>query len=102
MILRVLVYLPYIKLLLARSDVFHGEHRRHHRVVLVVVLVHPVAAHEMEPGVIAGERLPDDLDVSRIVSVVDRVRLALPYDTAATAFLGGACSSFYQLPLCNS
>src|SRR5262249_60472332 len=43
----VLVDVPQVVEFLLRQDVLHAQHRRHHRMVLVVVLVHAVAADEV-------------------------------------------------------
>src|SRR3981081_4520402 len=49
-VLRVPVHLPDVVQLAAGENVLDGEHRRHHRVVLVVVLVHAVAAGDVQVG----------------------------------------------------
>ena len=46
-ILGVLIDVPDVVVLLAREDVSRNEHQRHHRMVLVVVFVHPVAADQV-------------------------------------------------------
>jgi len=46
-ILGVLIDVPDVVVLLAREDVSRNEHQRHHRMVLVVVFVHPVTVHQV-------------------------------------------------------
>src|SRR5579864_7334664 len=69
----VLVDVPHVVAPLAGDDVARGEHRRHHRVVLVIVFVHAVAADQVQGRVAAFEVEPDGGDVVAIVFVVDRI-----------------------------
>src|SRR5580698_6363026 len=50
-ILGVLVHVPHVVERLARENVLRAEHRRHHGVILVVVLVHAVAPDQVQPRV---------------------------------------------------
>ena len=52
MILGVLVHFPNVKLILSCKDILRVEHRRHHGVVLIVVLMHAVAAHQVDIGAV--------------------------------------------------
>src|SRR3974390_1855454 len=60
-ILGVLVHGPDIVVHLAGDDVARRQQRGHHRVILVVVFVHAVAADEMKVGTIRGQRLPNHI-----------------------------------------
>src|SRR5688500_4591595 len=44
----ILVHAPDVELAGAGQDVLHGEHGGHHGVILIVVLVHPIAADDVE------------------------------------------------------
>ena len=64
------------------EDVVDREDRRHHRVVLVVVLVHAVATRRHDVRGVVGDPVPQDRDVVLVVLVVDRIRLGHPHDVA--------------------
>ena len=89
MVFGILVDLPGVAELAAGEDVPGHEHRGHHRVVLVVVFVHAVAADEVEAREAAGDRRADRLHLGVVAVVVDRIRLRLaddmPVDDIATA-----------------
>ena len=63
------------------------HHRREHRVVLIVVLVHPVAAHGVEIRDLVDVAAQHG-QVARVRRIVDRVRLGHP-DHAAVPYPGG-------------
>ena len=56
-VLGVLVDRPDVVHEPAGEDVLRGEHRGHHGVILVVVFVHPVAADQVQVGVVGGDCL---------------------------------------------
>ena len=80
MIFGVLVDVPYVVEPRAGENVPRGEHRRHHRVVLIIVSVHAVAADHMQGRIAAFEVAPDGSDVVAIVFVVNRIGLGLAHD----------------------
>ena len=88
MILGVLVHVPDVEQLLAGDDVSRGQHRRHHGMVLIVVLVHAVAAHQMQAWVVSLDLGADRLHVSGILIVVDRIGLRLADDMAVDHVAG--------------
>src|SRR5687768_6030974 len=55
------------------EEVLHGQEGRVHRVVLVVVLVHPVAPHGVHVGGVVGEPGPQHVDVLLVGLVVGGV-----------------------------
>ena len=69
------------------QDVPRGQQRGHHRVILVVVLVHAVAAGQLEVGQV-GQPAADHGQVGLVLVVVDRVGLGHA-DDAAVDHLGG-------------
>jgi hypothetical protein len=58
-------------------DVAGGHQPGYHRVVLVVVLVHAVAADQLQIGHLALDEFPDHVDRAAIVSVVNQIRGSL-------------------------
>jgi hypothetical protein len=76
---------PHV-VLLAVGYVLDGEERGEHRVVLVVVTVHAVAADRVHVRRILGEPFPDDVDVLLVLHVVVRVRLRHPHDEARSTW----------------
>src|SRR5581483_4067013 len=64
----------------AVEDVLDGQHRRVHRVVLVVVLVHAVATDRVHVAGVLLEPAAHDVDVLAVVLVVGRIRLRHPND----------------------
>src|SRR5579883_1685639 len=84
----VLVYGPHVVQTFSRGDVFGGEHGGHHRVVLVVVLVHPVAAHQVQVIAALLQSAAHRIHMAQIGIVVHGVRLLLA-DHAAVGDVGG-------------
>ena len=82
MILGVAVDLPQIVKLRVCQDVFATKHRRHHGVVLIVILVHAVAPHQMQVRKPIFQLLSDRIDVRRVVVVVNWISFLLPHDAA--------------------
>ena len=71
------------------EDVLDGEHGREHRVVLVVVLVHAVAARRgARWGRARRATSRRTLDVVLVVLVVDGIRLRHPHDVAGLDLAG--------------
>ena len=62
----------------AVDDVLDGEHRRVHRVVLIVVAMHAVAAHRVDIGDVRVEPASQHIDVVVVGGVVHRVGLRHP------------------------
>src|SRR5256885_1128337 len=79
-VLGVLVDVPDVVNGFACQDVLDGEHSRHHGMVLVVVLVHAVAADEMQRREALGQFGADRLDVLLVALVVDGIGLLLAHD----------------------
>src|SRR5689334_10099939 len=79
MILRVLVHIPDVIETFASKDISGREHPRHHCVILIIVLVHAVAADEMKTWVFGLQLVPDHLYVSGVTFIVDGIRLRLSY-----------------------
>ena len=77
MVLRVLVDLPHVELLLARQDVLGGQQAGHHRVILVVVLVHAVAADQVQTGHVLFQPLAKQADAVLVVLVINGIGTAL-------------------------
>src|SRR5256885_94293 len=68
------VHLPRVALVDA-EQVPGRDERGHHRVVLVVVLVHAVAADEVKVRDLGGQVTANHVDVGRVLVVVDGIRL---------------------------
>src|SRR5216684_2285165 len=81
-VLGVLVDAPDVVHLPPGEDVLHRQHGGHHRMVLVVVLVHPIAPGEVQGRETLLHLAPDHFDVRGIARVVDRVGLGLADDAA--------------------
>src|SRR5205809_3132927 len=60
------VNLPEIVKLRVSQNIFDAQHRGHHGVILIVILVHAVASDEMEVGITVVELLADHGDVPRV------------------------------------
>ena len=81
-ILGVLINCPDIVATVARDNVFCGEHGRHHGMVLIVVLVHAVAAYQMQARKLLFERRADRVYVPLITVVINGISFALTDYTA--------------------
>jgi hypothetical protein len=81
-VLGVLVHLPEIVGTPPRLDVLDRQHRGHHRVVLVVVLVHAVAADDLQRRKALLQLPPQRRDARVVALVVDGIGLGLTGDTA--------------------
>src|SRR6478736_1828136 len=77
-VLLLAVHLPHV-VDRAGHDVLDREHRGVHRVVLVVVAVHAVAADRVHVGGAVGEPLAHALHVGLVAVVVEGVRLRDPH-----------------------
>src|SRR5204862_3919483 len=75
------VHAPHV-VLRAGGDVLGREHRRVHRVVLVVVPVHPVATDGMDVGGAVLQPFDDARNVGLVVLVVERIRLGHAHHVA--------------------
>ena len=82
MILGVAVDLPEIVQLRVRQNILSAKHRRHHGVILVVVLVHAVPTDQVQVGKAGLQLDRDGLDVTSVIVIVNRIRFLLPNDTA--------------------
>jgi hypothetical protein len=72
----------------AAGDVLGGEHRGVHRVVLVVVAVHAVAADGMHVGRVLRQPVDDCRHVGFVGLVIERVCLRDPYDVSGFDLVG--------------
>src|SRR4029079_6002819 len=79
-------------------DVLDGEHGGVHRVVLVVVLVHPVATEGPDVGGVVGQPRAQHLDVGGIGVVVHRIGLGHAHDVAGLDLSGPDQTDRLQLP----
>jgi hypothetical protein len=84
----VLVHLPDVVDARAGLDVFHRQHRGHHRVILIVVTVHPVAPHHMQRGETRLQIIAHGGDMGGIALVIDRIGLFLTHHRAADHLIG--------------
>ena len=82
MIFGVLVHLPEIVKLGISENIFDAQHRGHHGVILIVVLVHAVAANEMEVRITDIKFFTNRGDVARVIVVVNRICFFLPNDAS--------------------
>src|SRR6266702_4399852 len=73
----------------AGGDVLGREHRRVHRVVLVVVAVHAVAPDGVDVRRAVVEPLDDAGHIGLVVLVVEGIRLGHPHDVAGFDLVGG-------------
>ena len=78
-------------------QVFDGQHRCVHRVVLVVVLVHAVAANEMDVGSFGIDPRTDRGHVVLVFEVVVRIRLRDTHHVAHFDILGSDESECLKL-----
>src|SRR6478609_5687928 len=74
------VHRPHV--VVGAEDVVDREDGRHHRVVLVVVLVHAVAPRRHQVWCVLGDPVAQDRDVVLVVLVVDGIRLRHPHHVA--------------------
>jgi hypothetical protein len=77
-------------------EVPHGEQGGHHRVVLIVVLVHSVATHHLEVGKFAQGRAYG-VQVGLVARAVDRVGLLDPDNGPVRHAAGAAQPELGQL-----
>ena len=82
MIFGVAVDLPEIVKLRISQNIFDAQHRGHHGVILIVVLMHAVAADQMQIRITVVEFLANGGDVPRVIVVVNRIRFLLTNDAA--------------------
>ena len=82
MIFGVAVDLPEIVELRIGQNIFYTQHRSHHGVILIVVFVHAVAAHEVQVGITRLQFLPNRGDVLRVIVVVNRIGFFLSHNAA--------------------
>ena len=80
--------------------VLDRQHGRVHRVVLIVVLVHPVATHRVDVGRLGLEPLADGVDVGLVAEVVVRVRLGHAHDVAVLDVTLGRPGRARSAPWC--
>src|SRR3954454_21927472 len=83
----------------AVGDGLHREHRGVHRVVLVVVLVHAVAADRVDVRRVGVEPATEHVDVLAVVLVVDRISLGDADDVAGLDVLRLHDAELLELPL---
>src|SRR3954470_11529673 len=83
----------------AVGDGLHREHRGVHRVVLVVVLVHAVAADRVDVRSVGVEPGTEHDDVVAVVLVVDRISLGNADDVAGFDVLRLQDAELLELPL---
>ena len=83
MIFGILVDAPDVVNARSGDDIFDRQHRGHHRMVLVVIAVHPVAPDQMQVGMRRFQFLAHRGNVLGIVLVIDRIGFFLPHDRAA-------------------
>jgi hypothetical protein len=76
------VHLPEIVKPGIGQNIFRAQHRGHHGMILIVVFVHAVAAHEMEVRVTLLDFVANRRHVLRVIVIVNRVGFFLP-DNAA-------------------
>ena len=74
------------------------QHRGQHRMILVVVAVHAIAAHRMDVGHLGFQPLADRLHLQVIAGVVDRVGLCHPDHEALLDVAGPYQTERRQLP----
>src|ERR1019366_9353841 len=95
----VLVHRPDIILPLARQNVFCGKHGGHHGVVLIVVLMHAVAANQVKRGTVFVKGLPNRVHMLLISVVINRIRFRLPDDAAIDHIRTGSETYLLDFPL---
>jgi len=71
----ILIYRPDVVFPLARQNVFCGKHGGHHGVVLIVVFMHAIAAHQMKSWTGCVERFANRIHMLLIRVVIYRIRL---------------------------
>src|SRR6478735_9240553 len=72
-VLGILVDAPGVVQSLAGENVLDRQHRGHHRMVLVVVAMHSVAADEVQRRVLLLQLVPHCRDIGGISLVIDRI-----------------------------
>ena len=93
-IFRIAVDLPQIVKLRVSQNIFRAQHCCHHRVILIVVLVHAVTTNQVQVWVAGLQFFANGRDVARIVVIVNRVGFLLTNNTTIDeiAFFGQARS----------
>ena len=82
MIFGVFIHAPEIIAALACDDIFGAEHGGHHRVILIIVFVHPISPDEVECGKACVQFGTHCGDMFCVVVVVNRVGFSLSDDAA--------------------
>ncbi len=82
MIFGVSVDLPEIVKLRVGQNIFDTEHRGHHGVILIVILMHAVAPDEMQIRITVIQLLANDGNIARVIIVVNRIRFLLAHNAA--------------------
>src|ERR1035437_8008420 len=95
----VLVHRPDIILPLARQNVCCSKHCGHHGVVLIVILMHAIAANQVKGGTVFVEGLPNRVDVHLVSVVINRICLGLPDDAAIDHIRSGSEIYLLDFPL---
>src|SRR5207253_4311041 len=96
-VLGVLVDLPEIVKLGVSQNIFGTQHRRHHGMILVVVLVHAVAPNEVQVRITILEFFADRGDMARVIVIVNWIGLLLADDAAVENVTLLGQSDFDQL-----
>jgi hypothetical protein len=81
-IFSVSVDLPEIVKVRVGQNIFDAEHRGHHGVILIVILVHAVAADEVQVRITILQFLTDRCDVPRVIVIINGICFFLTNDTA--------------------
>src|ERR1700682_5123969 len=93
----VLVHLPEIVKLGISENIFDAQHRGHHGVILIVVLVHAVAANEMEARItdikfFTKPTPPSSTSPSRVRPILISSRLASSISSSSFESQSPSCS----------
>ncbi len=77
------------------KHIARGQQAREHRVILIIVAMHPVAADRLKVGK-GRQVLSNHVEMYAVVAVVDRVRFGLPKHDAVFDFIGRGHPEGYQ------
>ena len=72
------------------QDVLHREHRRHHGMVLVVVLVHPISPHEVQGRKPRFQFTANRFHMNRVVSIIHGISFWLTHHAPIQHVVGAS------------